>query len=339
MNNAIEEKKQPIAKAAKIATGAVGAVAALPFVAASGWILYSNAAVNHKMPLPKAIDAERHNFFGKTTGHLSVYRDTGGSGRPLLLLHSVNAAASAYEMRPLFEHYRGARPVWALDLPGFGFSERTDRVYTPMLYEHAILDTLDKIGEPADVIALSLGCEFAARAALAHPEGFHSLTLISPSGFNPREGKRASQRAGQQEIGESIHRALAFPLWARPLFDLIATKRSIEFFLSQSFVGEPDPGMIAYDYISAHQPGAEHAPLYFLSGQLFTRDVRERIYAQVTIPTQVLYDRDAFVSFEALPAFVEARDNWHATRITPTLGLPHFEKLDETVEALGAFWG
>ena len=97
--------------------------------------------------------------------------------------------------------------------------------------------------------------------------------------------------------------------------------------------------MIAYDYISAHQPGAEHAPLYFLSGQLFTRDVRERIYAQVTIPTQVLYDRDAFVSFEALPAFVEAHDNWHATRIAPTLGLPHFEKLDETIEALEAFWG
>ena len=39
--------------------------------------------------------------------------------RPLLLLHSINASASAYEVKPLFEHYRQQRPVYAPDLPGF----------------------------------------------------------------------------------------------------------------------------------------------------------------------------------------------------------------------------
>jgi pimeloyl-ACP methyl ester carboxylesterase len=46
---------------------------------------------------------------------------------PMLLVHSVNASASAAEMAPLFDYYRQSRSVYALDLPGFGFSDRSDR--------------------------------------------------------------------------------------------------------------------------------------------------------------------------------------------------------------------
>ncbi len=63
--------------------------------------------------------------------------------------------------------------MFALDLPGCGFSGRSSREYTPRLFEDAILDLLTtQVGEPADVIALSLGAEFAARAAVTEPERF-----------------------------------------------------------------------------------------------------------------------------------------------------------------------
>lgn len=35
-------------------------------------------------------------------------------------------------------------------------------------------------GEPCDVVALSLSCEFVARAAETSRDLFHSLTFISP---------------------------------------------------------------------------------------------------------------------------------------------------------------
>ncbi len=77
-----------------------------------------------------------------TVGRLSWYQSapatTSGSPRPLLLVHSVNAVASAYEVKPLYEHYAGQRPVYAVDLPGFGFSERSDRAYGPRLMTDAI---------------------------------------------------------------------------------------------------------------------------------------------------------------------------------------------------------
>ena len=81
--------------------------------------------------LPPAVSGERHDL--QTPGRrLSYYADrpaAAADARPLLLVHSINAAGSAYEIRPLYEHYRRLRPVYALELPGFGFSDRRDEEY------------------------------------------------------------------------------------------------------------------------------------------------------------------------------------------------------------------
>ncbi len=326
----------------KLANGlvvATGVALGLPLALAGGWMAYSAFAIDHRWPLLPAVDAERSSLSSDTVGALNVYVDRSVHGRPLLLIHSVNAAASAYEMRPIFEHYRGQRPVYALDLPGYGFSERTDCARTPEAYAGAIVDVIAKlIGEPADVIALSLGCEFAARAALQRPDLFHSLTMISPSGFNASGTGRATQQAVEQDRTESAYRALANPLWGLALFDLIATRRSIEFFLKQSFVGPVPQALIDYAYATAHQPGAHYTPLRFISGLLFTRNARQELYERLTLPVLVAYDRDPFVNFDALPDVVAAHANWQTVRLEPTLGLPQFEAMPLLAAALDGFW-
>jgi pimeloyl-ACP methyl ester carboxylesterase len=289
--------------------------------------------------LPEAIRAERKEFYSGIAGRLNTYVDLQHTGRPLVLIHSVNAAASAYEMRPLFEYHRLQRPVYALDLPGFGFSERTDREYTTELFSEAILTLLNtQVHEPADVIALSLGCELAARAALTQPERFHSLTLISPSGFNQKNSGRGSQKAEESGASSTIYPFLTFPVWGRPLYDLIVTRPSIEYFLKQSFVGPVPKDLIDYDYATAHQPGAHFVPLYFISGKLFTSNIRTEFYEKVHTPSLVIYDQDAFVNFTMLPDILQKNPDWQARRIAPTRGLPQFEKLAETAEVLNTFW-
>ncbi len=318
---------------------ATGVALGLPLALAGGWIAYSAFVIDHRRLLLPALDAERSSLSSDTVGALHVYVDQSVHGRPLLLIHSVNAAASAYEMQPIFEHYRGQRPVYALDLPGYGFSERTDLARTPEAYAGAIGEVLaNLIDEPADVIALSLGGEFAARAALQRPDLFHSLTLISPSGFNATGTGRATQQAVEQDRTASAYRALANPLWGQALFDLIATRRSIEFFLKQSFVGPVPQMLIDYAYATAHQPGAHYTPLRFISGQLFTRNARQELYERLRLPVLVVYDRDAFSRFDALPEVVAAHANWQTARIQPTLGLPQFEAMPQLAAALDDFW-
>ena len=124
------------------------------------------------MALHKAITAELLEL--EVCGGVAVRCYTGGvspgpeSPRPLLLLHSINAAPSAMEMKPLFEQFAPERPVFAPDLPGFGLSQRGDLPYSPDFYAQAIADVVKQLeGPPPDVVALSLTCEFAARAVVA----------------------------------------------------------------------------------------------------------------------------------------------------------------------------
>jgi pimeloyl-ACP methyl ester carboxylesterase len=72
------------------------------------------------------VAGERIEFVSPGAGRLSYY--VSGHGPPLLLVHSINAAGSAYEVKPLYEHYARSRTVYALDLPGFGFSDRSDEI-------------------------------------------------------------------------------------------------------------------------------------------------------------------------------------------------------------------
>ena len=141
-------------------------------------------------PLPPAVPGERFEF-DSAAGRISAY--VAGQGPPLLLVHSVNAAASVAEVRPLFEHYRATHTVFALDLPGYGFSERSDRVYTPRLMTDALLAMREpmrrRCGErPADALAVSLASEFLARAALEAPDG-----LAQPGAGQPHRLQRPAR--------------------------------------------------------------------------------------------------------------------------------------------------
>ena len=285
-----------------------------------------------KVTLPPAVSAERAVIQVVNEIDLSYYADTSGSGTPLVLIHSINAAASVVEMKPLFERYRGQRPTYAPDLPGFGFSDRSEREYTPELYAQSIVEFLQKVvGESADVVALSLGCEFVARAALRAPELFHSLTFISPTGFSRKSGAKPKS-------ADIAHTVLKFPLVGAPLFTALRQRRSIRYFLNMSFVGEPPQTLVEYALKTADQPKARNAPLHFLSGRLFTYDARTSLYEKVTMPTLILYDNDPYTSFDTLPELLESRPNWQATRIPNTLGLPHWKKLPEVTDALNSFW-
>jgi pimeloyl-ACP methyl ester carboxylesterase len=263
-----------------------------------------------------------------------------GSGPPLLLIHSINAAASAYEVRPLFEHYRHTRRVYAPDLPGFGFSDRSPRDYTPRLYADAIMQMLDTVAEETgeqapDALALSLSSEFLARAASEHPGRFRTLSLVTPTGFDA--GTEGYAPPGSTRGTPWLQRILAFPLWSRAFFDLLNTRPSQRYFLKKTFgsYDSIDEGLLAYDYATAHQKDAQHAPYAFLSGTLFSADIH-RIYDELTMPVWLGYGmHDEFTRFDGITRII-GHDNWLVQPFT-TGGLPHFEQFEAFSAAYDAF--
>jgi len=282
--------------------------------------------------LTLALVASRRTMHTHAGQELSYYEDRSAHGRPLVLIHGVNPCASALEMKPLFEHFRATRPVYAPDLPGFGFSARAARDYTPELYAAEITEFISRVkdkGEPVDVVALSLSCELVARVAHARKDLIHSLAFISPTGLDAKERGRGGSLASRVDLSRHW--------WSPALFRAIASKRSLRSFLGKSFVGHVDDELQAYAYEESHQPGAEHAPLAFLSGRLFTPDIYST-YAALERPVLALYDRDGHTGFQRLGELLNAAPSWKSRRIAPTLGMPHFERLDETAGALEEFW-
>lgn len=282
--------------------------------------------------LDPAIDADVESLETRSAGTLRYYVDRRGEGRPLVLLHSVNAAPSAMEMKPLFERFRGLRPVFAPDLPGFGLSDRGKRDYTPELYADAIKELLNATGGPAaDIVALSLTAEFAARAALDDPGSCRSLAIISPTGLGDREPPGARTRA-------RLKRFFGVPLLDRGLYRALTSRSSIRFFLGMSFQGAVPPELIDYAYATSHRAGAHFAPYCFLSGGLFTTGARTKLYEPLSVPGLVIYDRDPNVTFTQLQTLLDTAPRWRAQRIAPTKGLPHWEQTDNTCSALEQFW-
>ena len=286
--------------------------------------------------LTAALCGSRHEASVAGVGRVSWYRDGpdgGGTQRPLILIHSVNAAASAYEVKPLYEYYRRTRTVYAIDLPGYGYSDRSDRTYTPRLMCDAIAALVAHVAteqrHPAvDAMALSLSCEFLARVACEHPSRISTVGLVSPTGFSGRSlrtGADGTTRGSALALG-----ILNRPLYRRAVFGLLTRRAVIRYFLQRTWGSrDVDEGMVEYDYLTTRPPGAEHAPLHFLSGYLFSAD-SGTVYGAVRQPVWVVHGvRGDFVDYRGL-ALLSSRPNW-TIETMQTGALPHFEQLAEFV--------
>lgn len=293
--------------------------------------------MNTSVSLLPAVDAHCSATDGRA-GRMRFY--AAGEGPPLLLLHSINAAGSVREVAPLFDYYRDLRRVYAPDLPGFGRSDRSDREYTVRLYTDAVHDMLDVIAkeaapEPVDALALSLSSEFLARAASEAPGRFRTLTFVTGTGF--RAGSdRLRQPAGSTREKRWLSSILEFKLWRRALYRGLTSPNSIRYFLKRTWGSENiDEGLAAYDDITTHQPGAENAPYAFLSGRLFSADIRN-VYESLKLPVWLPHGtRGDFKDFSGAE-WTKERSNWTVTPYD-TGALPFYEIPEQFYSDYAAF--
>ena len=293
--------------------------------------------------LPPALDAAQR-VVDTVAGRINLYESTRQAPAtglpPLLLIHSVNAAASAAEVRPLFEHYRRERIVVAMELPGYGFSERGDRMYTPRLMTdaiHAVLDLLAREHGPlaVDVLALSLSSEFAARAAMEAPHRIGRLALVSPTGLSRLKARRGAP--GSTAYKPRLHAVLRAPRWSQGLFDALTRPAVIRYFLRKTW-GSPhiDPQLWPYCVRTAREEGARFAPLCFLSMAMFSKDIHT-VYESLRCPVWIsLATRGDFTDYRGL-ALVQTAVPWQTHRV-PGGALPYFEDLPDFVARLAPLW-
>lgn len=119
------------------------------------------------------------------------YVKLGIGNTPILLLHGFDS--SVLEFRRLLPILAKQQETWAIDLLGFGFTERNPKLnFSPSaIATHLYYSWKTLIGQPVILVGASMGGAAAIDFTLTYPEVVKKLVLIDSAGFTagPAMGK------------------------------------------------------------------------------------------------------------------------------------------------------
>jgi pimeloyl-ACP methyl ester carboxylesterase len=217
------------------------------------------------------------------TGSLWQGDEKANDAETVVFLHGFGGGSSAYEWSKVYPAFAAKYRVLAPDLIGWGKSEHPERNYQIEDYLTTIREFFQQTcQEPVVAIASSLTAAFTIRIAIAHPELFKSLILVTPAGLS--------------DFGENYTRSIFAQIVSVPLIDRllystgIANSGGIRSFLEQRQFAQANrvSDEIVEAYLqSAQQPNAEYAALSFVRGDLCF-DLSLYIQ-QLTTPTAIIW--------------------------------------------------
>ncbi|MCC5668116.1 alpha/beta hydrolase [Nostoc sp. CHAB 5784] len=113
----------------------------------------------------------------------TTYVKQGSGGTPILLIHGFDS--SVLEFRRLLPLLSGDNETWAVDLLGFGFTDRLSGIaYSPTAIKtHLYYFWKNLIKQPVILVGASMGGATAIDFTLTYPEVVKKLVLIDSAGL------------------------------------------------------------------------------------------------------------------------------------------------------------
>ena len=178
----------------------------------------------------------------------NIHYTKSGSGKPLLLIHDLDAASSGYEWNQVVSSLSKEYTVYTMDLLGCGRSEKPCLTYTNYLYVQLIADFVkSEIGHRTDVISTGHSSALAIMACNNNPELFDKLLLINPDSIltcSQIPGKYAKLYKGFLDL----------PVIGTLLYHIATSKQAIrESFITQYFY---NPYSVRESYVNSYYEAA-----------------------------------------------------------------------------------
>jgi haloalkane dehalogenase len=241
-----------------------------------------------KPRLPEAISAAifATRVFYTSRGQL-VYHES-GQGRPLVFLHGIYVGASSYEWSKVYPHFAAKHQVLAVDLLGFGESERPNVALSAAEHVQILTELVQAKcgGERASIVASGLGAGFATVLAAQHPELVERLVLLMPVGY---------VQFGRRDLPKRYGLCSRVPLLNSAFYRrYLSTRTQIRAWLKSSrFADTEKVGDEVVEVLTtfAQQLGAERAILQWLSGR-FDLDLQKRL-AELSQPVTLLWGENS----------------------------------------------
>lgn len=261
-----------------------------------------------------ALPGEPKATYAKVQGARLRYVDV-GQGPPVVLIHGFASSLETWEL--LIPQLSKTHRVIALDLKGFGWSDRPDGDYSPAAQANHVLQLLDKLGvERAAFVAHSWGSSVTLALALAAPARVSRIALYDAWVY-------------EEQLPSTFLMARASGL-GEILFTLFYDQRPDErlslAFYNKDIITEK---LVEDVEKSLERPGTGAAQLAAVRGQRFTE--QQAKYRTIDKPVLLLWGREDVVT--TLPMGERlSRDLPHARLVVyPRCG--HFPMLEAKNES------
>jgi magnesium chelatase accessory protein len=197
-----------VSRAAKWALTALSGLAVAP-------VIYAEYRIRRLETLDQVRDAPGGSHV--TVDGLSIHYESAGSGAPLIFVHGFGG--STYSWRCNLDPFARRFRVYAIDLPGFGYSARTSRpVFGRQAQASIVHGFLHAMGEsePAVVVGHSLGGGVALRFAADFPAATRAVVLSAPAVYWRSRWRWAPALLQTPVLGRPLARTTYYYALANP---------------------------------------------------------------------------------------------------------------------------
>ncbi|MDH3402924.1 MAG: alpha/beta fold hydrolase [Acidobacteriota bacterium] len=254
--------------------------------AAVGLPALANALIarrNRRLPPPGWGRTQRYSW---KLGEIS-YQDL-GAGEPVVLVHSFGPGHDSEEWRQVAEALSREYRVLAVDLIGWGRSEKPDSVYDGEVYIQLLGDFLeDVVTRRCVLVAAGLSGAYAIQVAVDRPELLAAVGLVVPAGIDA-EGDEPDLKDAL------VHWLLRTPVFGTAALNLYTSQTALGQYLRREVLATPeraDAAKIEHLYRSSHQPGAHAALAAYVSGYSNHRVVE--VLSRCGLPVWLAWGRGA----------------------------------------------
>lgn len=257
-----------------------------------------------------------------------------GTGTPILLIHDLSLGSSIYEFHYIIDKLSESHEVYAIDLLGYGLSDKPNITYTNFLYVQLIIDFIKNVIEKrADIIATGGSVQMAVMACHNDPEVIKHMIFINPQ--NIYESNKIPSK--QTKLFKIL---LDTPILGTFIYNLLSKKELIEktfenkYFYNSNKIDEKD--ILSY-------MKAAHFPDYS-SKYAFSSYIGKYMNANIVHPLKEINHSIAIIAGEEEKNINNTIDNYNyynssieTAFIKYAKHLPHMEMGDKTIEYIKLF--
>jgi len=256
-------------------------------------------------------------------GNEQIYVKDVGQGPPLLLIHGYGSSHDSFLL--IIPELARTRRVLAVDLPGFGRSDKYAGDYSPAALARRLFSVLDQKGiAQTDVVAHSWGSSIALTMALEQPRRVRTLTLMGAWVYEDQHPPFIVWSRAPV-VGEIL-----YALFYKERLD---DRMALAFYNPEPFIDPKGTDMLRR---TLNRPGAVAAALAAARGQYFGE--LEKHYREVQQPVLLIWGAQDRVSRLAFGQRLKNELREARLVVIPQCGhMPMFERPRPVLQALREF--